>query len=104
MRPGIVALSRDLLREYTAGAPFGFGDRVEVVGVGKFLVEDTMASRFHKRVDIWFATRGEAQRWGKRRHVLRAVPAATPDDLVWGPPRAPVDLPPGALFQPALSE
>jgi hypothetical protein len=36
VRTGVIALSRDLLREFTPGAPFGYGDRVEIEGVGVF--------------------------------------------------------------------
>lgn len=70
VRPGIVALSRDLLREFTPGAPFGFGDWIELRGVGRFRVEDTMSPRFTKRVDIWFASTETALRWGKQRRTL----------------------------------
>src|SRR5215831_7200857 len=49
VHPGIIALSRDLLREYTPGAPFRFGDIVELEGVGVFTVEDTMNPRYAKR-------------------------------------------------------
>jgi 3D (Asp-Asp-Asp) domain-containing protein len=67
VRPGIIALSRDLLREFTPGAPFGYGDRLEIEGVGSFLVEDTMNPRYTQRADIWFSTRTAARRWGVRR-------------------------------------
>jgi 3D (Asp-Asp-Asp) domain-containing protein len=72
-RPGIIALSRDLLRTFTADAPFEFGDMVLVAGVGVFLVEDTMAPRWRNRADIWFPTRLQAQRWGRRNAVLAPV-------------------------------
>jgi 3D (Asp-Asp-Asp) domain-containing protein len=64
--PHIIALSRDLLRRYTPGAPFDFGDVVEVVGVGLFRVEDTMHRRWQRRADIWVASRSEARQWGRR--------------------------------------
>ena len=70
VRPGVLALSRDLLREFTPGAPFSYGDKVELRGVGIFMVEDTMNSRFTKRVDIWFSNRSAARRWGLQRHTL----------------------------------
>ena len=73
VRPGIVALSRDLLREFTPGAPFSYGDRVEIEGVGTFLVEDTMHKRYEKRVDIWFASRAAARRWGRRDLTLAGL-------------------------------
>ncbi len=70
VRSGVIALSRDLLREFTPGAPFAFGDLLEIEGVGVFRVEDTMALRFRHRADIWFSTRTAAQRWGCQRLQL----------------------------------
>jgi 3D (Asp-Asp-Asp) domain-containing protein len=75
VRKGIVALSRDLLREFTPGAPFSFGDHVEIAGVGRFVVEDTMNPRYTGRVDIWCSTREEALAWGARRVQLKPVAA-----------------------------
>jgi 3D (Asp-Asp-Asp) domain-containing protein len=69
-RPGVLAVSQDLLREYTPGAPFAFGDRVHVYGVGYFLIEDSMNPRWTNRVDIWFPSRNEAVRFGLREAVL----------------------------------
>lgn len=65
-RPGIVALSRDLLRPYTPDALFTFGDRIYVSGLGEFIVEDSMNRRWRKRMDIWFPSRKEAFDFGKR--------------------------------------
>jgi len=92
VRPGILALSRDLLREYTPGAPFAFGDKVTLAGVGTFRVEDTMARRFRKRADIWFQTRDQARQWGHRKgldlvKMLDADPAAPGVDPVGGQTR-----------------
>jgi 3D (Asp-Asp-Asp) domain-containing protein len=69
-RPGVLAASQDLLREYTPGAPFSFGDRVKIYGVGDFIVEDCMNPRWTNRVDIWFPSRDEAIRFGLREVVL----------------------------------
>ena len=69
-RPGVLAVSQNLLREYTPGAPFSFGDRVKVYGVGDFIVEDSMNPRWTNRVDIWFADRDDAVRFGLREVVL----------------------------------
>jgi 3D (Asp-Asp-Asp) domain-containing protein len=77
---GTIALSRDLLREFTPGAPFRFGDQVELIGVGVFRVEDTMAPRWHRRADIWLPTREEASIWG-RRTVLVARFSEHPEDV-----------------------
>jgi 3D (Asp-Asp-Asp) domain-containing protein len=69
-RPGVVALSRDLLRRYTPGAPFEFGDVIHVSGVGDFIVEDSMASRWERRADIWFENLADARAFGRRRTIL----------------------------------
>ncbi len=69
-RPGVVALSRDLLRRYTPGAPFEFGDVIHVSGFGDFIVEDSMASRWERRADIWFENLADARTFGRRRAVL----------------------------------
>lgn len=70
VRRGVLALSRDLLREFTPGAPFGYGDVVEIKGVGRFHVEDTMNSRYRKRADIWFESSSAARAWGKQSRIL----------------------------------
>jgi len=75
---GIIALSRDLLREFTPGAPFGFGDHVEIPGVGRFVVEDTMSPRWVHRADIWCPSREEAMAWGAREVRLRQERALAP--------------------------
>lgn len=72
-RSGVIALSQDLLREFTPGAPFAFHDRVEIPGLGQFLVEDTMHRRWRRRADLWFPTRGEAMRWGRRTQTIYRV-------------------------------
>lgn len=69
-REGILALSRDLLSHYTSGAPFSFGDRVRIPGVGEFIVEDSMNARWSNRVDVWFPSRVEALRFGVREAYL----------------------------------
>jgi len=73
VRPGVIALSRDLIRTYNPSAPFDFGDRVVLEGVGTFVVEDTMNKRYRRRADIWFASTAEARRWGRR--VITLAPA-----------------------------
>jgi 3D (Asp-Asp-Asp) domain-containing protein len=75
---GIVALSQDLLRSYTPGAPFDFGDTVELKGIGRFQVEDTMHPRWQRRADIWFPTREQALRWGRRSVMMKKVEAPQP--------------------------
>ncbi len=72
-RSGVLALSRDLLRRFTPGAPFSFGDRVHISGLGYFVVEDVMNARWTQRVDIWFPSRGEAIHFGLREAVLSRI-------------------------------
>lgn len=69
-RLGVLAVSRDLLSEYTPGAPFSFGDRAHISGLGDFLVEDVMSARWTNRIDVWFPTREQAIRFGLRDVVL----------------------------------
>ena len=69
-RRGVIALSRDLVRRYTADAPFDFGDVVHLNGIGDFVVEDVMAGRWERHADIWFESVGEAKLFGRRRAVL----------------------------------
>jgi 3D (Asp-Asp-Asp) domain-containing protein len=66
-RPGVVALSRDMLRRYDGRAPFSFGDEIHISGIGDFVVEDSMNRRWRKRLDIWFPSREEAAEFGIRR-------------------------------------
>ncbi len=69
-RPGVLALSRDLLKRYTPGAPFDFGDVVHINGLGDFVVEDAMASRWQRRADIWFESVDNARVFGRRSAVM----------------------------------
>ncbi len=72
---GIIALSRDLLRRYNPDAPFHWGDRVWIEGVGEFIVEDAMNARYRNRADIWFPDRRSATRWGVKQRKLYALPS-----------------------------
>jgi 3D (Asp-Asp-Asp) domain-containing protein len=75
---GVIALSRDLLRTFTPGAPFDFGDKVLLPGAGVFSVEDTMHPRWQRRADIWFPNIDEAHAWGRRVGFLARVDGTTP--------------------------
>ena len=77
-RPGTVALSRDLLRTFTPGAPFDFGDRVLIPGMGMYVVDDTMSPRWTRMADIWFADLQTARKWGRRDVYLTRVDAGEP--------------------------
>lgn len=60
IRPGIVAVSRDLLR-----AGWDFGDKVHIKGLGVFIIEDTMHQRFRRTIDVAVPNMTEAQKIGK---------------------------------------
>ncbi len=77
-RPGTIALSRDLLRTFTPGAPFDFGDRVLIPGMGIYVIEDTMHPRWTHKADIWFGDLATARRWGHRDVYLTQVDAGEP--------------------------
>jgi 3D (Asp-Asp-Asp) domain-containing protein len=79
-RRGYLALSRDLIATFTPGAPFDFGDRVEIIGLGVYQVEDTMNARWRLRADLWVPSTGEAISFG-RRTVLLARLAERPVDM-----------------------
>jgi 3D (Asp-Asp-Asp) domain-containing protein len=66
-RPGVVALSRDMLWRYNRQGPFTFGDAIHISGIGDFIVEDSMNRRWRKRLDIWFPSREAAANFGIRR-------------------------------------
>jgi 3D (Asp-Asp-Asp) domain-containing protein len=84
-RPGVVAMSRDLLRVYTPNAPFNFGDRIHISGLGEFIVEDSMHRRWRKRMDIWFPSRREAFDFGKRNLYISKL-ANNEEILAESPP------------------
>ncbi|TFG41870.1 MAG: hypothetical protein E4H48_05440 [Syntrophobacterales bacterium] len=74
VRRGIIALSRDLLQQFNPEAPFGWGDRVHVEGLGEFIVEDTMNGRYARRADIWFPDSVGAVAWGVKELKLAPIP------------------------------
>jgi hypothetical protein len=78
-----LALSRDLLKRYTPGAPFDFGDRVHVSGLGEFIVEDSMNQRWNNRIDIWFPSRLQALHFGVKEVYLRTISEdlTVPDEI-----------------------
>lgn len=75
-RPGVVALSRDMLRI------FPYGTRVRITPLNGshpyvngrvFVVEDTMNARKTGQVDIWMPTRSQAMQWGIRNVRITAL-------------------------------
>ncbi len=75
---GTLALSRDLLRTFTPGAPFDYGDKILIPGVGVYRVEDTMSGRWRMRADLWFESAGSARQWGQRAAYVSRIPDDTP--------------------------
>jgi 3D (Asp-Asp-Asp) domain-containing protein len=68
VRPGVLAVSRDLLRTCCP-----FRTRVGINGQ-EFVVEDTMARRWRNRVDIWKSSREEALWWGVQTVRMEVLP------------------------------
>jgi len=66
VREGILAVSRDV----EEGMNLGFGDRVLLNGLGVYEFKDRMASRMHKKVDIYMGCMERARRFGVRRYVV----------------------------------
>lgn len=72
-RYGIVAASRDLIRQYGYGAKLrivkwnyrqGCNHRIIPRNM-VFIVEDTMNTRWYRKVDIWLPTRSQSINFGK---------------------------------------
>lgn len=66
VRVGILAVSVDLLEELG----LSFGQRVLIPGYGLFEIQDTMHTRWRRRVDIWESDREAARRFGKQEGTL----------------------------------
>lgn len=66
VKAGMVALSRDLEREFG----FRFGDTVYLDGLGKFVFEDRMHRKKRRHVDILMFNPIQARRFGVRSSYL----------------------------------
>ena len=66
VRVGMVALSRDLEREFG----FRFGDAVYLYGIGRFVFEDRMHRRKRRHVDILMFNPTEARKFGVKSSYL----------------------------------
>ena len=84
VRPGIVALSRDV--EQALGVTFGA--RVVVEGVGTFVFEDRVSARLRRRVDIFLLSPQGARRFGVKVAEVRVAEAHAWGLLLVPPPRA----------------
>lgn len=65
VRPGIVAVSRDLFAQ-----GWVFGKKVYVKGHGVFEIADLMGKGHSKRVDIFIPDTDEAKRFGKKQTTV----------------------------------
>jgi len=65
IRPGIVAVSRDLLRQ-----GWSYGDKVHIEGLGVFTIEDTMHQRYRRSIDVAVPNHAAAEKIGKRRDIV----------------------------------
>jgi 3D (Asp-Asp-Asp) domain-containing protein len=66
VRPGIISVSADLVREMG----LKFGQRVLIPGHGIFEVQDRMNPRLRRTVDIWMADRKVALLFGRQKGTL----------------------------------
>ncbi len=65
VRPGIVAVSRDLLK-----SGWKLGDKLFIEGLGVFSIEDTMHARWKKRIDVAVAGKRDANKIGLIKNRL----------------------------------
>ena len=62
VRPGTIAVSRDLFDK-----GWVFGRKVRIEGLGIFEINDLMAARHDKSIDIFIGSNQQCQAFGKRR-------------------------------------
>ncbi|OIN98953.1 MAG: hypothetical protein AUJ49_12205 [Desulfovibrionaceae bacterium CG1_02_65_16] len=67
VRPGTIAVSRDLFDK-----GWVFGRKVRIEGVGIFEINDLMAARHDKSIDIFIGNNQQCQAFGKR-HIRAAL-------------------------------
>lgn len=66
VKTGMLAVSRDLERDLN----LDFGDKVLLHGFGILTVQDRMAPRWSKKVDVYLDSQEKARRFGVRRYVV----------------------------------
>jgi 3D (Asp-Asp-Asp) domain-containing protein len=66
VKRGVLAVSRDLERNLN----LCFGDRVLLHGMGVFEFQDRMASRWHKKVDVYLNSQQKARSFGVKHYVV----------------------------------
>lgn len=62
--------------DYIAGMKVPFGTRIEVPGMGEYIVQDRFGAGHNDRVDLFMMSLDDALRWGRRTLNCRVV---TPD-------------------------
>jgi len=70
-KPGMIAVSRDL---HAKG--WEFGRRVEIQGLGRFVITDLMHERHGKSIDIVFPNKAKAVRFGRQMRRVELLPPA----------------------------
>jgi 3D (Asp-Asp-Asp) domain-containing protein len=63
---GMLAVSHDLRKNLE----LKFGDKVLLHGMGVFEFQDLMASRWHKKVDVYLDNQRKASRFGVKHYVV----------------------------------
>ena len=66
VRKGIVALSRDLEKDFG----LKFGDTVHLLGHGTFEFQDRMNKRWKRRVDLFMWNKKEAMKFGRQQGMM----------------------------------
>jgi len=69
VREGIVALSRDIEKEFNVK----FGDKVEIKGLGVFEFQDRMHKKWKRKVDIFMWHKNKAIKFGKKEGMLNIL-------------------------------
>ncbi|TSA84534.1 hypothetical protein FNU79_11040 [Deinococcus detaillensis] len=73
VRPGVIALSRDLLRIFPYGSRVTLQDSAGLLNGRTFIVEDTMNVRMSNTIDIWMGSRAQAYQWGARSVTITGI-------------------------------
>lgn len=66
VRPGIIAVSRDVERDLG----MQFGDKVHIYGLGTFEFQDRMNARYRRSVDVLLPTVKECKKFGVKSGML----------------------------------
>lgn len=76
-RPGVIAVSRDLLRSYPYGTRITLSDptgKMNHLLKGRvFIVEDTMNKSRYNSVDIWMSSYNSAIQFGRRTLIMNKL-------------------------------